>query len=310
MRMSAPRCSVVIPARDCLSFLPAALASVDAQNCEVEIIVIDDGSRDGTSDWLRANRPDVRLLNGEGRGPARARNQAIAAAQAPLIAFLDADDVWTPGKLARQLEAHVAHPQATFSFTDYRHVDPDGGGHGGAFEFWSFSPRRNGYSLLPRAEAVLLGSNLVGASTVVARRDALLRVGGFAEDLPSAEDWDLWLRLAGAGEVLSTDEIGMTYLMRPDGETRKRGARIAAMERILARYEDRAQFAGALARARGRLFAAQAEWARERDEPAAACLWRLRAFAHLGEGRLLRAASADALALARAAFQTRAPASR
>jgi glycosyltransferase involved in cell wall biosynthesis len=310
MSAPSPACSVVIPARDCLAFLPAALASVDAQGCDVEIIVVDDASQDGTSDWLAARRPDVIRLSGEGRGPAHARNSALAAARAPLIAVLDADDLWRPGKLARQLAAHAAHPAATFSFADYLHVDPDGGQHGTAYEFWSFAAPQADYAPLPCAEAFLLGTNIVGASTVTARRDALLRAGGFAEDLPSAEDWDLWLRLAAAGDVLVGAQTTMTYLMRPGGETRKRAARIAAMERILSRYEGRNEFASALALARGRLCAAQAEWARERGAPGAALAWRMRAFRRLGEGRLLRAAAADALALSRLAFQQGAPAAR
>jgi len=306
--VASPSCSVIIPTRDCLAFLPAALKSVDAQGCDVEIIVVDDASRDGTMSWLRARRPDVRALQGEGRGPARARNVAIAAARAPLIAFLDADDLWATGKLERQLAAHAAHPQATFSFTDYVHVDPNGQEHGAAYGFWSFAPPQKDYAPLAQAEAVLLSCNVVGASTVVARRDALLRAGGFAEDLPSAEDWDLWLRLASFGDVLISAEVGMTYLMRPGGETRKREARIDAMERILARYEGRSDFIESLKRARGRLFAAHAEWARERDAPAAACLWRLRAFARLRERRLLRAAAADVAAIARNVIQQRTPA--
>jgi len=311
MNMGSPCCSVIIPTRDCLDFLPAALNSVDAQRCDLEIIVVDDASRDGTSDWLRAHRPDVRLLEGEGRGPARARNNAIAAAKAPLIAFLDADDLWTPGKLRRQIAAHVAHPQASFSFTDYTHVDLTGRDLGRAFNFWSFRPpSEKEYAPLALAETILLGCNLVGASTVVARRDALLCAGGFAEDLPSAEDWDLWLRLASAGDVLVSDEIGMTYLMRPGGETRKRRARIDAMERILARYKDRRDFRDALNRARGRLFAAEAEWARERGAPAAALLWRLQAFARVRERRLLRAAATDVAALVHSVVQPRAAASR
>lgn len=310
MSASNPRCSVVIPTRDCLAFLPAALASVDAQACETEIIVVDDGSTDATTQWLQDQRPDVRLILGRGEGPARARNLAISAARAPLVAFLDADDLWEPGKLGRQIAAHEARPEATLSFADYLHVDPDGGRHGTAYEFWSFPAPQEDYAPLPHAEATLLQTNLIGASTVVASREALVRAGGFAEDLPSAEDWDLWLRLASAGPVLAGRDVTMTYLMRPGGETRKRAARILAMERILARYEGRAGFERALATAKGRLFAAQAEWAAERAAPLAALGWRLKAYARLGEGRLLRAAVADCMALAGLRRQTAAPASR
>jgi glycosyltransferase involved in cell wall biosynthesis len=298
----APRCSIVIPTRDCLPYLNAALMSVAAQDALqdvlVETIVVDDGSSDGTRQWLDAlNMPNLRIIAQNGVGPARARNLAIEAASGELIAFLDADDFWWPGKLRAQIKAHEAHPDAAFSFSDYLHFDPEGALHGTGFEFWSFTPQSSGYDVLEDAEATLLGANLVGASTVMARRDMLLRTNGFATDLPSAEDWDLWLRLAGMGEALVSGAVTTSYLMRPGGETAKRGARIAALEMILSRYANRSgSMAHASAKARGRLCAGQAEWARERGEPWNALGWRARAWRALHEKRLLRGAASDLFA--------------
>jgi glycosyltransferase involved in cell wall biosynthesis len=297
-----PKCSIVIPTRDCLPYLNAALMSVAAQDILqdvlVETIVVDDGSSDGTRQWLDAqNMPNLRIITQNGIGPARARNLAIEAARGALIAFLDADDFWWPGKLRAQMEAHATHPDAAFSFSDYLHFDPDGALHGTGFEFWSYKVQKSGYHVLEDAEATLLGANLVGASTVMARRDMLLRTNGFATSLPSAEDWDLWLRLASMGEALVSGAVTTSYLMRPGGETAKRGARIAAMEMILSRYANRSgSIAHASAKARGRLCAGQAEWARERGEPWNALGWRARAWRALHEGRLLRAAASDVLA--------------
>ena len=108
--MSKPLCSVVIPAYNAAAFLPAAITSVEAQAVEpVEVLLLDDGSTDGTAEWLvtaQRTRPWLRVFQGGGLGPARARNLLIEKAQSDLIGFLDADDQWLDGKLER-LEAAI-----------------------------------------------------------------------------------------------------------------------------------------------------------------------------------------------------------
>jgi len=296
--MQQPICSVVMPTRDCLSYLPAALGSVALQNrSDIEVIVADDGSSDGTRDWLaarRANLPSLRVIETGGVGPAGARNAAIAASEARYIAFLDADDVWWPDKLGLQLAWHEAHPETGFSFTDYLHVNPDGRQLGTCFAFWS-SPLAHhagrGFSALPDAELSLLATNVVGTSTVVARRAALEEVGGF-RSLVSAEDWDLWLRLAARWPVGFSAAITASYLMRPGSETAKGWQRLNAMRKILARYEGRTAEAArrAVKIARSRLAAAEAELARAEGRAwrairsgAAAAVWQpsLRAWRNL-----------------------------
>lgn len=299
--MNQPSCSVIIPTRDCLAYLRVAIESVRyQQGVDLEMIVIDDGSADGTWEWLSQQaREDARLrtIRLEGVGPARARNAGIAAAQGDLVAFLDADDQWWPGKLARQVAHHRASPQTAFSFTDYLHVDPEGGVHGGCFAFWK--PRfANGASLafqrLVDPEYAILECNAVGTSTVVASRNALQNANGFAE-CKSAEDWDLWLRLAGAGEVTFSLATTATYIMRPGSETKNASARIAAMEDIIQRYGSRshALAAKALRAARARLLVAHAEEARGRGAYGEAALLHARAFLGRKDPRTLRAAASD-----------------
>ncbi len=97
------RVSVIIPNRNNLDTLPAALASVEAQQFPgMEIIVVDDGSTDGSREWLykaSRNNPALRVLHTDGAGPSDARNEAISVASAEIIAFLDSDDTWERGKL-------------------------------------------------------------------------------------------------------------------------------------------------------------------------------------------------------------------
>lgn len=305
-----PVCSVVIPTRNCLSYLTSALDSVRAQRIDgIEVIVVDDGSTDGTGDWLRGYAgtwPALRVIDGPACGPARARNVAIAAANADLTAFLDADDLWWPGKLERQISDHRARPDVSFSFTDYLHVDLDGGTHGTCFEYWNFRPdgaREGSFTVLRDSEAAVLGSNPVGTSTVMARTRALQIANGFAEDLQSAEDLDLWLRLAAAAPVSATSDVLASYLMhRPGNLSGQAPARLATLSAIVARYNGRkeAAFRVASRKARARLHEARADLAIASRQPVRSLGWRLRALSADPSLRAARAAAGQARGMARA----------
>ena len=288
----APVVSVVIPARNCAPFLPAALASVAAQDQrDIEVLIVDDCSADATGAYLcdlQSRMPNVAVLQGEGRGPGAARNAAIAAAGAPLIAFLDADDVWLAEKLAPQLAFHGTHPDAVFSFCDYLHVDAAGVSHGTSFAYHPHFRHRAGrphldYRLLNEPHPTLLAENVVGTSTVVARRDALRRVGGFDEALSSASDWDLWLRLALEGPVACSWHVGARYLMgRAGAVSRSTRQRIESEWAIVSRHAPHcsARKGGmqALRRARARVVTSEAELAESEGRNARSAAAYLRAF--------------------------------
>ncbi len=304
--MSNPIVSVVIPARDCLAYLPGAFASIAAQNVEnLEIIVIDDGSTDGTAAWLQAQKahwPMLTVLTGQGDGPNVSRNRGIAAARGELIAFLDADDRWTDGKLAEQIAYHLANPAVVFSFTDYRHVDPNGGDHGPCFGFWPHffglaSQAGAGWHRLDNPAAAILAENVVGTSTVVVRRWALMAVDGFDSTLVSAADWDLWLRLCRIGSVGFSSQIGMAYLMRPGSVSSNTAARLACMQRIIDRHvaEGDPKLAAAARRARARIHTGEAEQAMARGRPGKALVQQAVALALAPSHRALRATAAMAV---------------
>lgn len=241
-----PRLSVVIPTRDCLDYLPAALASIRAQGIDgVQIIVIDDGSTDGTGAYLAveaATDPALTIVSRRGGdGVAAARNAGLAQATAPIVGFLDADDVWQPGAIAPRLAAHEADAGLVLSFADYDHVAPDGTDLGTCFAFWPrfarFIGGRHGLLPLgPQALALLYAENVVGTSTVLVRRDALEAEQGFSTEFKLAEDWDLWLRLARRGRVACSTEPAATYLVRPGSLSRDRPGLIRCMRIIAARH--------------------------------------------------------------------------
>jgi glycosyltransferase involved in cell wall biosynthesis len=235
-------CSVVIPSHNSLSYLKEAIKSIALQDVACEIIVVDDGSSDGTSEWL-ATQKHVKAIRTEKVGASAARNVAIEAATTDLIAFLDADDLWLPQKLSSQIAFHKANPKASFSFTDYAHINEEGQFLGNCFDFWKVALRHYApqFSLFNNAEAEILSVNMVGTSSVMARRAALLAVGGYITIYKSAEDWELWLKLARFGDVGVLNDVKMSYLVRKGSITSNTSKRIKAAEAIIAPYATRTE---------------------------------------------------------------------
>ena len=315
--MTKSRVSVVIPTRDNLSDLPKALASVQAQRIDaLEIIVADDGSSDGTFEFLDAvkkTEPRLRIIETGGKGPANARNNAMGMARSPLIAFLDSDDIWYPGKLKRQLAYLEGRPDVGFSFTDYLHVDPEGNSHGTCFEYWHpiYGNRPpQGYDVIENAEADILSCNVVGTSTVVARAERIEAIGGFSTALRSSEDWDLWLRLARNAPVACTSIVTTSYLMRPGSESMRRLDRLTAMAEIIDGYRSREEplIRTAIRKAESRIHAGRADIARMEGRYWNAVTGELMALVKAPTVRKARAAASDVVKGMRSAFSASEPA--
>jgi GT2 family glycosyltransferase len=230
--------SVCIPAHQPGRYLAEAVGSVLAQaRDDVEVLVVDDASTDGTCDALEAMaHPIVSVMRHRRRqGIVRSRNALLEASRGELVVWLDADDLHLPGTIGRQLAAMRSVPGAAFVHGACTVVDA----HGVATRPW---PRAFAVPpVLPGSlarEALLLG-NHVTTSTVMARRDAHAEVGWFRGRLDEpGEDWDMWLRLAAVGAVAYVDEPVAAYRQHPASvmaRARAAGSYAGADRRVLER---------------------------------------------------------------------------
>jgi glycosyltransferase involved in cell wall biosynthesis len=205
-----PRASVVIPVYNLARFVGEAIESVLAQTLppeQVEIIVVDDGSTDGSSEIVQKFVPRVRHLRQENRGLCAARNAGIAVARAPFLSFLDADDRFLPEKLAAQLAVFDARPDVGLVYTGFRYVDDAG----------APLPQIGWTRLEGDLFATLVLGNLIHPHVALVRREAVERAGGFDERLSPAGDWDLWLRISRPGlRWACVDRVLAEYRVRHD----------------------------------------------------------------------------------------------
>ena len=213
-RPSVPQVSVVITAYNQARWLGQAIDDVRRQTFrDWELVVVDDGSTDSTRAVVARYEgdPRVRYLFQPNQERSAARNRGVAATSGRLLAFLDADDRWVPDKLAKQVAALAASPEAAFCYTPARFVNGSG-----APLATRKPPRSVAGWIFPR----LVRANLIILASVVARRDRVEEVGGFDAALPvyGCEDWDLWLRLARRHPVAVVDEE-LTFYREHDGNT-------------------------------------------------------------------------------------------
>lgn len=227
--------TVIVPAYQAESFLGNTLATVAGQTRPpVELIVVDDGSTDATiavveSFALAHPELSVRLLRNEHRGPGAARNAGIRAAQSDWIAFLDSDDLWHPRKLETMLAAIEARPGGNFYCHNETIRSLDGSEH--------VEDYGAGFTAVEPVPVQLYRRNRFSTSAVVCRRDLLLRWGGFDEDLTSAQDYELWLRMSPDLAPVFVPEALGTYVLREGNiSTRRFWKRLLNVLRVKHRH--------------------------------------------------------------------------
>ena len=237
-----PTVTVVVPAYDRAASIRPALESVLRQTWrDLELIVVDDGSTDGTPDVVRGiEDPRLRLIETpHNMGASAARNLGVAEARGTWVAFQDSDDEWLPRKLEKQM-ARLLAPGAAYvaAYCGMLILDePDD------------APRKGGGRLAPRyfpdpeerglegdMLPALLRRSLISTQTLVARRDALEAVGGFDPALKALIDWDCVLRLAPLGPIAFVDEPLALQSFSPNSITRDRAKKLASQIQILAKH--------------------------------------------------------------------------
>src|SRR5947209_3958129 len=205
--------SVLMPVRNPGPFLAEAVESVLGQTgVGFELICIDDGSGDGSWETLSrfaARDGRMRAERAEDHGIARALNQASALARGRYLARMDADDVCLPGRLALQARYLDQHPEIGVLGGQAIVVDPKGRAYG----------RQRVPVGADRVRAALATSSPLIHPTVMMRREALLRVGGYRKLFDAAEDYELWLRLASIVELDNLPDPLLLYRRHPGSTT-------------------------------------------------------------------------------------------
>ncbi len=182
-----PRVTIIIPTYNRAAFLKEAIDSAFDQDFnDYELIVVDDGSTDSTSQLLRSYRQSIRVIQTHRKGVSAARNAGIRVAKGDFIAFLDSDDLYLKKKLSIQISFLEAQPSTKICYTD---------------EIWI----RNGVRVNPKKRHAkysgwifekCLPLCIISPSSVMMRKGLLDEVGIFDESMPVCEDYDLWLRIA------------------------------------------------------------------------------------------------------------------
>lgn len=181
--------SVIIPTYNSEEYLRESIESIFNQTFkDYEIILVDDGSTDNTREIVKQFYPSVKYIYQDQGGAARARNTGIRAARGEFIAFLDADDIWLPTKLEKQVEHFRQHTDVGFIFTEHSQFNENG-------IIRSFVGKRDRLVKGEILENIFLYSG-VATPTVIVRKKVFEQVGLFDEDLIAAEDDNMWLRIA------------------------------------------------------------------------------------------------------------------
>jgi len=187
MKKNTPIVSVIIPTYNRAWVIKDAVDSVLKQDSNnFELIVVDDGSTDTTSEILSAYKEDIRVFTQDNKGVSAARNLGVSKAKGEFIAFLDSDDLWLPDKLTAQVDFFKSNPDALICQTE---------------EIWirdgkRVNPKKRHMKFSGMIFEQSLPLCIVSPSAVMMRRNLFKKVGLFDEKLPACEDYDLWLRVS------------------------------------------------------------------------------------------------------------------
>jgi glycosyltransferase involved in cell wall biosynthesis len=209
--MPAPLITVIIPTYNRKEkTLRAILSVLEQGRNDVEILVVDDGSTDGTVEFLTEQKLPITLLQKENGGVSSARNFGIKHAKGAYIAFLDSDDTWLPNKLNAQIEYFNTHPEASLVYTDqYLCID------GKDLDITRFQRNKpeNNFAL-----PAFVQFTPAHTSTVLIKKEVLDTVGYFNETLKMHEDSELWNRVSDCGKFGFVEKVLSRYYWDSDAD--------------------------------------------------------------------------------------------
>lgn len=242
-----PVISVILASFNHAQFVELAVRSVlDQTYKNIELIIVDDGSSDGTAEIIRKiNDHRIKFYRIEKNRSVQVRNYALRHAKGKFIAFQNSDDVWAPDKLSRQLEVMESQPEVQAVFTGVSFLNGDGLQSDGEWAknlFWFESQSQTAW-----LQRFFYDGNCLPLPSALVRKGTLSAIGGFRETLVQLSDFDLWIRLAARGTFVQVSapltqiRIQSTNLSRPH-----RGGMLRAiieLSRVLDRFTEPAQLA-------------------------------------------------------------------
>ena len=223
--MSAtPLVSVVIPAYNCGAYLAAAVQSVlDQDYPHKEVIVVNDGSTDNTAEVLAGFGTRIVVINQSNAGVAAARNLGMQTAHGELIALLDADDLWLPGKLRKQVEYLNAHPELGAVYCAWREWAPNASGEFVIPQLSRDEMEREGIDAKDSGwlyNALLLDS-IIHTTTLVIRREIMQQSGTFDAALRRGQDYDYWFRISRLAPIHKLSAVLSLYRIHSESVSQK-----------------------------------------------------------------------------------------
>lgn len=202
--------SIILPTYNCANFLPDSIRSILLQTYgSYEIVVVDDGSTDNTKEVLDTFMGKIKYISLEqNKGLPTARNIGIQSAQGKYIAFIDADDLWSPEKLQTDIEYFQMYPEVGMVYSRHVNVDEKG-------KFINRGTKRQ----LPSGNIFIQlfsEQNFITTSTVVVKKEVFETTGLFDEQFFNCQDWDMWLRIAFYFKVAGINKFLVKYRHNPN----------------------------------------------------------------------------------------------
>jgi len=229
----APKVSIVITCYNYERFVATALRSALGQSFQdIEVILVDDGSTDGSEEKILPflSDPRLRYIKQANLGQAKSKNRGIQESSGVYVAFLDADDQWAHDKLEKQTPL-FNDPKVGVVYSRANYID----GNDQLLDFAltdEFLQPRNG-----KVTEFLYMNNFVPFSSSVVRRECLEHLGAFDESLPMGIDWDLWLRLSTHYQFNFVDEPLLLYRLGHSGQMSKNAeTRHRCSDRIMSQF--------------------------------------------------------------------------